>query len=201
MPKSSSHSTIPARARILFVWGTWALMFLSTLAYVCKYSHDIPVSDDLSVVVPIVTGQQPLTLGWLWQQYYHHRFPFTKLILHAAKKIGVNDLRAPAYFNVSALGILAFFMIGVARRLRGWTSYADAFFPLALLQLGRYEFFILSNLICYVVPAVLAGILLLVIVGRATQLTLGSTVVAGVCLVLLPLCGAGGMVCVPLPVL
>jgi hypothetical protein len=110
-------------------------------------------------------------------------------------------LISPKTRRVCALGILAFGMIMVAKRVRGCASYADAFFPLALLQLGRYEFFILSNLICYVVPAVLAGILLLVIVGRATQLTLGSTVVAGVCLVLLPLCGAGGMVCVPLPVL
>src|SRR5262249_16016070 len=104
------------------------------------------------------------------------------------------------FFNVCAMGILAFGMIMVAKRVRGRASYADAFFPLALLHWGMPDILFLSVLLCYVVPAVLAGILLLVIVGRGTQITLCSAVVAGICLIPLPLCGFGGMVFVPLPV-
>jgi hypothetical protein len=202
VPISNSPAPISSRACNPFVWGTWALLFLSALTYVWKYSHDIPMVDDWYVTVPILTGQQPPTVTWLWQQSLQHRVPLPKLMLHAGQSIGVKDLRAQFYFYVCAMGIVAFGMIIVARRLRGRASYADAFFPLALMHLGR-EDCLLTGPACFyfAVPLVLAGILLLVIVGWGTQLTLGSALVAGVCLVLLPLSGSGGMVCVPLPVL
>jgi hypothetical protein len=193
VPISNLPSAPSSRASKVFVWGTWGLLFLGSLAYIWEYSHNIPVYDDWILTVPIVTGQQRLTVSWLWEQHVQHRFPFQKLILHSWKKLGVTDLRAQLYFDVCALGILALVMIVVAKRLRGRTSYADAFFPLALLGM--------ENFFWYLVPVVLAGILLVVMVGWGKQLTLGSAVVAGTCLVLLPLSGAVGMVCVPLPVL
>jgi hypothetical protein len=185
----------------LFVWGTWALLFLSALAYVWRYSHDIPYEDEWALFVPIITGQQRPTVSWLWQQYWQHRLPLPKLIIHAGQKLGVKDLRVPAFLNVCAVAILALLMIMVAKRLRGHTSYMDAFFPLALLHWGRPEIFLRCLFFFYVIPTVLAGILLLIIVGWGSQLNIRSAVLAGVCLVLLPLCGTPGMVCVLLPIL
>jgi hypothetical protein len=201
MPVSHSPFALSSRARNVFVWGTWGLLFLIALAHVWKYSHDIPFTDDWTLMVPIVTGQQPATLTWLWHQHVQHRLPLPLLMLHAGQWIGVTDLRATFYFYVCAMGILAFVMIMVAKRLRGRISYADAFFPLVLMHLGRPDNLLMPIAYYYSVPLFLAGILLVVIVGWGTNLTLGSAVVAGICLVLLSLCGSGGLVCLPLPVL
>src|SRR5262249_8226624 len=158
-------------------------------------------TDDWFLMVPIITGQQPATLTWLWHQHVQHRLPLPLLMLHAGQWIGVTDLRAVFYFYVGAMGILALVMIMVAKRLRGRASYADAFFPLALMHLGRFDNLLNPIAFYYSVPLFLAGILLVVIVGWGTNLTLGRAVVAGVCLVFLSLCGSGGLVCLPLPVL
>src|SRR5262249_45064638 len=122
-----------------------------------------------------------------------------RCILMSTTTIGLSrltpDFRGPLFFNALVLGGLAFAMIGAARSVRGWLSYSDAFFPLVLLkqqfiQMGT----LLGEQIFYLFPTAVAGPLLLVIVQKGTRLTLGTVVLAGVCLILLPLCGAGGLV-------
>lgn len=79
-------------------------------------------------------------------------------------------------FNVLALGATAFGMIRVARKLRGSTLWTDAFFPLALLQLGQSENLLHAFQIVFVISAVLLNNILIVIAGHRSSLTfrLGS---------------------------
>ena len=59
-------------------------------------------------------------------------------------------------------------MMLTARRLRGKTVLADAFFPLALLEWGQSENFLWTWQLMFMVPATIAGlVLLLVVAGTA----------------------------------
>jgi hypothetical protein len=102
-----------------------------------------------------------------------------------------------AIFNPLALGALAFGLIWAARKLRGWTSYADAFFPLALLNLAQGENLIHSWMIQYVCSTVLAGTVLILMLRTEGGPSLRAVVIAGTCTFLLPLCGANGLALAP----
>jgi hypothetical protein len=185
------------RGATVFVWGVWALMLLAALMFVRSFgSASVPVGDDWVTIVPAMTGAQPLTFQWLWSQHNEHRVPLPRLLLLAVLK-PTEDFRAVMVLNVLALAVLAGGMMWVARKLRGRVSYTDAFFPLILLSLAQFENFLSAWQIDFVASSVLAGVLLCLIAGRAAPLTLGPAVVAGVCLILLPLCGANGLALVP----
>ncbi len=181
-----------------FVWGIWALMLVAGLAFVAKYAHNIPFMDDWWGFVPYAVGEKPITLGVLWEQELEHRYPLTKAIaLNLVKLTG--DFRAPTAFRTLALAALSSAMIVVARGLRGRTSYADAFFPLALLQWGFPKPLIWGwGYLAYLVPTLVASPLLLIAARRGAPLTPGIAMLAGTCLALLPLCSAAGMVYLPL---
>jgi hypothetical protein len=100
-------------------------------------------------------------------------------------------------FNVLAMGILALAMILVTKRLRGRLNYSDAFFPLLLLHWGHAANFLWSWQVTQILATVLAGILLLLVVPSDPLLGVGKAVSAGVCLLLLPLCGINGVLLVP----
>jgi hypothetical protein len=116
----------------------------------------------------------------------------------ALLKLTRGNFKASLYFSVVSMAGLAFAMIWAARRLRGWTTYTDAFFPLTLLNvqflpLATYR----NEQIFYLLPTLVAGIILLVIVVKGVRLTIGTTILAGTCLILLPLCSAPGLTYVP----
>src|SRR5262245_31266601 len=160
-PQPSSPPPALAVGAAVFVWGLWVLTLLAALAFVGKYGSNIPYSDDW-MLVPALTGEQAVTSAWLWEQYADHRVPVPKLTLLALYHLAGRDLRAVMVFNVLALGTLAFAMIRTAQRLRGWTSYADAFFPLALLHVGQAHNLILSFQVQFILSTVLAGTVLVV---------------------------------------
>jgi hypothetical protein len=179
----------------LFVWGVWALMLLTALAFVGTYGANVPFWDDFNYVVAL-TGEQPITLTWLWSPSSGHRILLPRLILLGLYRLSA-DFRAAMFFNVLALGALAFAMIWIAKRLRGRMSYADAFFPLALLHAGHCTNLLFSIQVAYILPTVLAGTMLLFIASGKAHEQLRMAVLAGICLVLLPLCSAIGLVLVP----
>ena len=179
-----------------FVWGVWALMLAATFAFVWQYGPTVPMEDDWTIV-PYLTRDQPVSLTWLWDQQNEHRIPLPKIVLLALYRITRCDFRAGMFFNVLALAGLAATLIAAARRLRGWTSYADAFFPLLLLHWGQCGNLLWSFEVQFVSSTVLAGILLSVIVRVTDRLTLAMVALAGACLLLLPLCGANGVALVP----
>ena len=183
---------------VVFVWGVWLFMLLIPLVCIAKYGSKIPFREDLLLIAPL-TGNEPDLAKWLWAQHVEHRIPLPKLILLFLLKFTNGDFRIGMLFNVFSLGAISFAMILVARKLRGGrTSFADAFFPIALLHLGNWDNLFWSWMIVFIIPTVLTLVLLLVLVGYSTLSSPVAAVIAGTCLVLLPLCGANGLLIVPL---
>jgi hypothetical protein len=191
-----SGPAVRDRGAALFVWAAWALMMLAALWFVGRFGGRVPYYDDWSDV-PVLCGQEPLTGAYLWAQHAEHRIPLPKLIFVALAKLSGCDFRAGLVFNVVVLGTVAFALILAARRLRGRMSYADAFFPLALLSLGQYETFLISHAVDLVTGMALAGAILVAIAWHPRALPPGALLVAGVCVSLLTLCGAIGLALVP----
>jgi hypothetical protein len=187
----------PAWSAPLFVWGVLALALLADMVFVGQFGLDFPNGDEW-VMAPVLTGEQPLTLDWLWAQVNEHRVPLPKLVLLASYRVTGYDFRAAMFFNVFGLGALAAALVLAARTLRGRIAYVDAFFPLALLHWGQYEEFLWGWQVDQVLPGVLAASLPVFIVRGGTRLTLKTAVLVGACLLSLPLCGAMGLPYVPL---
>jgi hypothetical protein len=196
LPEITSVVTGPWFSPAL-VWGTWTILLIAALASISKYHHEVPICEDWAFV-PYVTGEEPITAAWLWQQEYEHRIPLTRLIGVILLKIGGGDTWAMMLFRILAMGGLACATILLAKKIRGWTSVTDTFFPLVFLQWAASPHMLRGVIgICYPLPTYLAGVIFLIIVKSGTRLQLGAGVLAGICLLLLPLCGAMGLVYVP----
>jgi hypothetical protein len=180
-----------------FVWGSWAFLLLADLAFVWKYTHNVPFCEDWNLLVPYLTGDEPITLSYLWEQNAEHRYPLLKVVLLTVLKLCNGDFRAPTVFGICALGGVACAMIQVAKRLRGRSSCLDAFFPLALLQWGFLSPSVWAWEHAYLLPTLVASILLLLIISKGMQLTIGTGILAGIGLALLPLCSAVGLLYLP----
>jgi hypothetical protein len=173
-------------------------MMLAALVFVGRYGSSFPLNFDDWYYVPYLTGNQPVTFAWLWEQYADHRYPVTKAVYWGLLKLTGGDYRSILFFNVLTLGAVAFAMIWTARSVRGWMSYTDAFFPLLMLNWGlSILHFLWASGLYYVLPTVLALTLFLIMVRRGTQLTPGSGFLAGLCLVLLALSGGTGILFTP----
>lgn len=179
-----------------FVLGVWVLMLLAALALVGSYGSNVPSWDGWDMV-PTLTGEQPISLSWLWSQHNEHRIPLPRLILLGLGQLTNNDFRAGMYLGVLTLGALALAMILVVKQLRGAWSYSDAFFPLILLNWGHAVNMLWGWQVQFFASTVLAGIILLAIAKWDDQSKGGQALIVGMCLLLLPLCGANGLGLVP----
>jgi hypothetical protein len=189
--------TSSSQGAVVFVWSVWALMLLVVLTCIIVYSQNIPLAEDW-LLVPPLTGHEPNMTTWLWAQNNEHRIPFPKLLLLLLLKLTGGDFRVGMFFNALGLGALALAMMLVARHIRGGrTIYADAFFPIALLHIGNWENLVWSWQLSFILPTMLTCILLLVIVEHKALLTPRVAIIAGIGLILLPLCGANGLIFVP----
>jgi hypothetical protein len=197
LPESKRLSP-PDRWPAVFVWGIWLLMLSAALAFGQQYAPRLPWCEEWYFIVPSLTGERPVDLRWLWQAEGTHRIPLPKLLWLSLIKLG-GDFIAGMYFNVLILSFLAASMIVAARILRGRVSYSDAFFPIALLHWGQWPNLLTIFQVHQVVPACLAGMLLVLIAANRTFLTAKTAVAAGMCLVLLPFCGSVGLAQVPAP--
>ena len=63
-------------------------MISAAVVLVVRYGADVPLWDDF-VLVPVLTGETPLTADWLWAQHNEHRIALSKLVL-----LGAFDFRA-----------------------------------------------------------------------------------------------------------
>jgi hypothetical protein len=79
----------------------------------------------------------------------------------------------------------------------GETRPSDAFFPLLLLHLGNWDNLVWGWQIQFVLPTVLACILLLIIIAPATVRSRGVSIAGALALICLPLSGANGLVLTP----
>jgi len=181
---------------LLVVFAVWSTMLVGTLAFVDRYGSNVPSWDGWDMV-PTLTGHQPVTVDWLWSQHNEHRVPVPRLLLLGLHRLTGINFRTPMFFNVLVTGALALAMILVARRLRGAASYTDAFFPLIFLHWGQATNLIWGWQLQFYVSMALSGVALLLIAQSGPQLRLRNAALLGVCLILLPLSGANGLVLAP----
>jgi hypothetical protein len=179
----------PPRAASAFVWGAWVLMWALGMAVVWNFStRVVPHSDEIGLIV-----DASFSPAWLWAQHAEHRIPLAKLIWLGVLKATDYDFRVGNFLDVTALAAVAAGMILAARAVRGWTSFSDALFPLAILNPAQAMDFIWWITVHQILPSLLASGVLLIIVVKGTRLGCGYAAVAGVCLVLLSLSGPGGL--------
>jgi hypothetical protein len=179
----------------LFVWGVFGVLALSSAAFVARFGTDVPIWDDYNFV-PAVVGEQPVTLGWLWEQSNEHRIPLPKVILVAACRAAGNDVRAGMAASVAILSAVAAALVVLAGRLPGGARPSDAVFSLFLLNLGHASNLLWCNQFHQVIPTGIGTAVLILIAWRA-QWPGSATAVVGVALGLLPLCGGTGLLYVP----
>lgn len=177
------------------VWLVWAVTLAGILAAIVRDGRNVPFEEDW-LMVAAMTGHEPDLPQWLWSQNSEHRLPLPRLV-NLGLLGATGDLRATMVFDTLALAALAAGMILVARRLRGRTSLADAFFPLLMLHLGNWDNLLWAWQIQFVLPTVLAGTVLLAIVARPTLATPWTACGGGLALVCLPLSGANGLLLAP----
>ena len=149
-------------------------------------------------MVPTLTGEQPVTIGWLWSQHNEHRVPLPRLLMLGLNRIVGIDFRTAMFFDVLASAGLAAAIIITAQRIRGAASLTDAFFPLVLLSWGQAVNFIWAWQVQFFSSFVLAGVALVSIVACGSLIRTGAAaMMVGLCVILLPLCGANGVALVP----
>lgn len=185
------------RARVL-VWSIWLGMVIIALVNWAHGSRNVPFSEDW-LLVSALTGHEPHLGTWLWSQHNEHRVPVPRLILLALLSVGQGDFRVGGAFSILTLAAIALLMMETARYVRsGQARLADAFFPVAFLHLGHTENMLWTWQITQVLPVALVCVLIVIVVAGRFPMTTASTIVAGVCIIMLPLCGANGLLYAPL---
>ncbi len=182
----------------VFVWAVWAAMLAAALLFVRTYGSNVPSWDEWDMV-PTLTGEQPVTLSWLWSEHNEHRVPLPRLFFLALNKAFGRDIRTTMYCNVVALGVLSLAMMLGASRARGQPSYTDAFFPVVLLHLGHAHNLLWGWQLQFVASTALAAVALLAVVLSGDRVTpRAAGIITGACALLLPLCGVNGLALAPL---
>jgi hypothetical protein len=196
MPGSHTADAANRRSAAILVVAVWTIMAAGAIAFVAKFGGQVPFWDDWNWV-PLMTGDEPLTLSALWQQNNEHRMPLPKLIQLKLYDLTGFDFRAPMFFNAIVLAGLALALVLAARVLRGKFEVWDALLPMALLHWGHYESLLISTCIAFVLPTAIAGIILVLITRSGDVLSYRAGIGVGVCLLLLTLCAASGLALVP----
>jgi hypothetical protein len=176
----------------VFVGGTWLALTAAAVFYVARFAAPDPFGDEWDLV-PGMTYQQPY-VPWLWAQHNEHRLPLPKLVYTWLWHLGGADARAGSYATVAVLSLLSLAMIRTARQLRGHVDYADAFFPIAFLNWGHFENYLIGFQISFAMSMGLACAWMLAALAWLRQREPANLKWVGVCLVALPLCGAHGLV-------
>ena len=181
-----------------FVWGCWAFLMAQALVYVFRHGSKTPYIEDW-YGVDLLTGRQPFSLSWLWEQVPRgdHRVPIFKVLFYLDFMLFGVNVRPFLYLSLGLFGALSAGLMWAARRARGTTSFADAFFPVLLLNLGQGEVFQYAESAVYVICTSLLGVFLIVQVVWGPRLRPAPALAAGLCLVALPLTFGGGVTYVP----
>src|SRR5204863_8066841 len=132
-----------------------------------------------------------------WKTLAEHRIPLAKLIWKSVLELTDYDFRAGDFLTVFGLGVLALAMIQTARRTRGYTIIADAFFPLAVLNFGQAQVFLWWWQVNVVLASIAVSVLLLLLVLYGNNLKPRQAGLIAGSLILLVLCGPGGLPYVP----
>lgn len=184
----------------IFVWSIWGLSLLLAVWYAIQFGADVPQGDDYAVI-PQLCDRAPADAAWFWSQHNEHRFPLARFVLLTAFRLDGADPRPVMLLNAAVLAAgAAAVVVALGRSPRGRT-YADAFLPLAMLGPAHHGNQIWAVQISYATPAALLCFALALIAEGEGRPGPWRGALLGVCLMILPLCNAGGLVmAVPLAV-
>jgi hypothetical protein len=182
-------------AALLFVLGAWLAMLACSIAYIARFGSPIPFFDEMEVARYLDPGLS-ITLRWLWEGHNEHRIPIAKLV-YLGLASAFSDTRAVMYADAAALGIASLALILAARRIRGRTSFTDAFFPLVWLHLGNPLNLLSGFQISLELAPVIVAIALALAVRSGGAPTRAAALGIGACIALLPLNGGHGMAQLP----
>ncbi|MFL5327723.1 MAG: hypothetical protein ACJ8C4_02310 [Gemmataceae bacterium] len=174
----------------VFVSATWLAMTLAAFFYVGHFASPYPFGDEWDLI-PGETAREPMP-RWLWAQHNEHRLPLPKLVHWGLMHISGHDSRAGGFATAGTLSLLALGFVMTARKLRGQIDFADAFFPVALLNWGQFENYLIGFQISFALSAGLACAWLFGAL-RSQRLPIWTWFVP----LLLALCGAHGLAYVP----
>jgi hypothetical protein len=130
---------------------------------------------------------------WLWKTWAEHRIPLAKFLWKGVLQLSGYNFRAGDFVTVGLLAAAALAMIGAAGWIRGRLIVADAFFPLAVLNFGQAQVFLWWWQVNHVLAPIVASIILIVLVLRGGNLQLRDAALIAVLLIVLALCGPGGL--------
>jgi hypothetical protein len=182
-----------------FVWTVWIVALTAMLTFALSYKVNMPWADEWDYA-PIISGVQPVSFQFFWEQHNEHRVPLPKLIWLFSLRVSHFDFRTLSFLHILAFGALSAAFIAHAKSLRGTTRFTDAFFPLLFLSPAHYQNFLWAWQINFILPVILISVLLLLMIRTVisgSQITWSSIALAGTCLIFLPLCGAVGVVFAP----
>lgn len=171
--------------------AAWAALTLAALAFVLTFGSNCPNADEWEFV-PALTGHEPLG-PWLWAQHNEHRLPLPRLIYYGLFQL-THDFRAGAILQVALLSLTSLGLMRLAARLRGSPQWTDLVFPVSLVHVGHWENLLIGYNLCFALILVLETGLGLTALFARPETLFRSGCVAGVLMVLLCLCGGGGVV-------
>ena len=122
-------------ASLTVVVFVWASMLLVALGLVYRYgTRTLPQNDEVWALYDSGSG---IHINWLWKTWAEHRIPLAKLIWKAVLQSTNYDFRAGNFLTILGLAATVGLMLWTANKIRGRTILADAFFPLAILNVGQ----------------------------------------------------------------
>ena len=153
------------------------------LFVVFRCGYRVPFSDDWDLVVPILDGEQRLTLSWLWAQHNEHRPFLSRLILIASDSLSDGDFRGGVVASWMMLVATAWILV----RLAG--HRAVVLIATLVLQPS-------NNALRWGVETQFVTSALLLVAAMSSMLmtpSIGAIAIAGMSALLLPLTGGNGV--------
>ncbi len=178
------------------VWCVWAVMSIALIAYVARFSHNLPYYDDWNLV-PLLDGSIKFDADWLWQQHNAHRIPFPKIVLFSLLSATGWDFRSGMFLNALALIFVTALLLRTSAYIRGVTTYADLFFPLFLLHWGNFDYLLWNWQLNQMIPVVIVLAILSVMLKNGLHPGARALMFSSMGIVLLPLSGVNGLAYTP----
>lgn len=182
------------------VWTLWAGATLAAGYLVLVHGIHVPMMDEYQYLVPVLIGEEPLTLRWLGQFYYNNLIPFAKLANVAILSATDYNFRAAPLVSTLWLAALSAAFIRTAQRLRGRASLCDGVFPLLLLGWQHWENFAWTMTLAYTAAHILIGTVLLVLL-RYRHVPMRMAILGGFIVAVMPLFSPPALAHVPALVL
>lgn len=194
MRDNSAFSSGPALAG----WVLTVLLAVGGFVFVHGNRANIPLGDEI-LWLPYITGEQRVTLQWLWSQHNDHRLLIPRLLYIGLWHLRPHSFKLAMYFGFVCLVLATVVMLVVSMRLRSKPSYFDCLFPLLFLNPGNAENFLSGyNSVCNIltVTAVVALIGLVMVDGEL-QSRLARFFAIGTVVCLPVITGTGTLLALP----